>query len=369
MIRRNSCYFCTSAFQLFPIIALASERRSSSDLYIDPQFDGAAYFANRIRECGIFDNVEVIKSQSIYQKYMSTGPGLINHLQIGNTYLHVSDIAKSILLDGVEYDNLFLSSKAYLPRMVFLYFIKMKKKFSTYYFDDGAGTYENNRAYQIKRNDRILRKMLFGDKAIETGFDRYVFSPLLFKQMNTDAVARPINRVWENESGRTLMNEIFDLSCTPNIKEKMIILDQPKEELFNNDDIKKIDSIYSRFVKTIGFDEAIVKKHPRSSAEDFKEIRYIEGTGIPFELYCLNIDMNKKILISHSSTAVATPKILFDQEPTVIVLTKLIDPITGEKDLFEEFFCAVKNTYRNKEKFIIPSSMDELDEICSILQA
>lgn len=368
MTKRDSCFFCTSAFQLFPILALAKERNTPSDLYIEPQFTGAVDFAERIRKCSLFENVVIIDAQRIYKKYMSAGPGLINHFQIGNTYLHVNDIAKSILLEDVEYDNVFLSSKAYLPRMVYLYFVKQKKEFSTYYFDDGAGTYENNRAYRIRRADRILRMILFGKKAVGTGFDRYVFSPPLFKQLNGDAVAKPIKKFWENEDGRRFINVIFGLSSKPYIKEKLIILDQPKKELFNEEDIIRIGNIYNQLAESIGHDEVIVKKHPRSSAEDYQNIRYFESTGIPFELFCLNINMNDKILVSHSSTAVTTPKILFDQEPTVIVLTKLLDPITGEKNLFEDFFQAVRNTYHNKNKFLIPSSIEELNEIVSALQ-
>ena len=170
------------------------------------------------------------------------------------------------------------------------------------------------------------------------------------------------------DSPEVRINVIFGLSSKPYIKEKLIILDQPKKELFNEEDIIRIGNIYNQLAESIGHDEVIVKKHPRSSAEDYQNIRYFESTGIPFELFCLNINMNDKILVSHSSTAVTTPKILFDQEPTVIVLTKLLDPITGEKNLFEDFFQAVRNTYHNKNKFLIPSSIEELNEIVSALQ-
>lgn len=59
----------------------------------------------------------------------------------------------------------------------------------------------------------------------------------------------------------------------------------------------------------------------------------------------------------------ATPKILFNQEPTVIVLTKIFSPKTGELNLFEDYFCAVKNSYSNPKKFYIPENLKELMEI------
>ena len=82
MIERDSCFFCTSPFQFFSILALATEQQEIADLYIDPQFSGAALFAERIKEKNIFHNVEVINSSKIYNKYMRSKPGIKNHLQI-----------------------------------------------------------------------------------------------------------------------------------------------------------------------------------------------------------------------------------------------------------------------------------------------
>lgn len=361
MIKRDSCYFCTSTFQLFAIISLALSRNESADLYIDPQFTGADVFAKRIRDKKIFENVVVIGSERIYKKYMTAGPGLRNHLQIANTYLHVGDIAKSILLDNVQYSNMFLSSKAYLPRMVQLYYIKQKVDFQTFYFDDGAGSYENNRAYRISKSDEFLRLLLFGRRATKTNYIKYLFSPEIYFELNSGSEnAYSIMRAWDNQYGEDLFNEIFGIIKKPEIRERVVILDQPKEEIFSSSGIRTVDTIYSELVQSFGYENVIVKKHPRSSDKDFQNIKYFQSQGLPFELYCMNIDMNEKIIVAHSSTAVATPKILFDQEPIIIVLSKIIEPITGEKNLFVNYFEAVKKTYRNKDKVIIPNNMDEL---------
>lgn len=368
MQERDSCYFCTSSYQLFAIIALAVERKEKADLYIDPQFIDADVFANRIRATHIFENVVLIDSKRIYGTFMSAGPGLRNHFQIANTYLHVKDIAKTILLEDVIYDNLFLSSKAYIPRMVQMYFIQAKRPTNFFYFDDGAGSYENNRAYRISIEDRLLRTVIFGTDATKTDYKRFLFSPEVYYELNKDILnVNPIGRLWNNQSGKALLNNIFGVKKKPTIKERVIILDQPKEEIFSADNYRVISDIYHGLVQTLGYENVIVKKHPRSSNDDFKEIKYFESPGVPFELFCLNMSMNKKIIVAHSSTAAATPKILFDQEPTVIVLSKLIEPVTGEKNLFVDFFNAVKSTYRNQERFLIPNNVEELTKTVNYL--
>ena len=371
MIIRESCYFCTSSFQIFAILAIAIERKESADLYIDPQFADAESLCGRIRKLGIFENVIVVDWRKICEKYLTKGPGFLNHLQIINSYIHVEKIVKLILLQEVNYKNIFLSSKAFMPRMVLFSFIKKNMPIHPFYFDDGTGSYENNRAYRIKFSDKVIRRLLFGKKANCTNYERYLFSPSIYYELNdkTDIDIISIKRFWENPHGEDIINRVFGINQKPMIEESLIILDQPKDELFTSENIESINNIYNRFVDTIGYENSVIKKHPRSSSEDFKNIKYFETNGIPFELYCLNVNMTNKILISYSSTAVATPKILFDQEPIVIVLTKLIKPITGEKNLFEDFFNAVKRAYRNPKRFMIPSNMDELIQIISMLNS
>ena len=369
MIERDSCYFCTSSFQLFAITALAIERKETADLYIDPQFKDAEIFAARLKGLDIFQNVELIDSKRIYGKYMSAGPGFINHLQIANTYLNVEDIAQTILLEGVSYGNICLSSKADLPRMVQLYCIKAKKSVQTYYFDDGAGSYENDRAYKISTSDRILRSVLFGKSAAKTDYEKFLFSSEIYSELNEGdrTLVKPIVRFWDKQSGKEIINKVFGVKNKPDIKERLIILDQPKDELFASEDLTRINSIYNSLIQKLGYENVVVKKHPRSSDEDFTNIKNFESQGVPFELYCLNMDMDRKIIVTHSSTAAATPKILFDQEPIVIVLSKLIETIAGEKNLFVEFFEAVKKAYRNPERLYIPSNEQELSKIIEII--
>lgn len=362
---RDTCYFCTSSFQILSIISLAIERNEEADLYIDPQFSGAETYAQQIQETGLFQQVEVIKSRDIYSKYLSAGPGLINHLQIAFSYLHVDDIAEMITAPHIRYKNIFVSSKAYLPRMVILYYIKHHFDVSINYFDDGAGTYHNDRAYNIKNNDEKIRRLIFGKDAIRRDYPRYVYAPVIYRELNPNATwdVFPLYRFWEKTEKKNMLNSIFNISTIPEIKEKVIILDEPKGELLSRENSKKLEGVYNIIIQEMGSDNVIIKKHPRNQEPDHPGFHYYKETGIPFEVLCMNMDMNDKMIITYSSTAAVTPKILMEQEPKVIVLRKMFETNTGEKDLFNDYFHAVQNAYRIKKKFLIPLDQSELNEI------
>ena len=185
-VKRKNCFFCTSPFQLFSIISIANSYKGKSDLYIDPQFNNAKEYAIKIKEQGIFANVYVIDSEIIYDKFFTYKKGILNRLQKARTYLKVNDIVSMIIVDNVIYNDIFISSKAYIPRLVYLWYIKNKIKAHMHYFDDGVGSYFADNAYTPKKLDSVLRRILFGKESLRMDYDRYLLFPLFYKKLNPE---------------------------------------------------------------------------------------------------------------------------------------------------------------------------------------
>ena len=79
----------------------------------------------------------------------------------------------------------------------------------------------------------------------------------------------------------------------------------------------------------------------------------------------INDNMENKTIISIFSTTCITPKLMFGQEPRVIMLYKLLGrdySFFGEGMI--EFVEKVKNSYVDKSKFFIPESWVEFDKYC-----
>ena len=367
MLFRDSCYFCTSTFQLLPIISLAVQRKEQADLYIDPDFDNACNYAERIRELNIFCNVIVIDSKSIYSKFFTTDKGLLYKIQTALSYLKVDEIAKKVLLENIRYKNMFVSSSGYFPRIVHFYYIKNDISTEIIYFDDGIGSYIENHAIKTVLPERLIRRILFGKRATVFSQNSFLFSPDLFHLINEHAQlsVSAIPKIWEKDQYRKLLNTIFSVSENFQISEEVIILDQPKYEIVNNSDIDSLIELYRLLTDFCDVKNIIIKQHPRCKDKTIDGFNYFKDTGIPFECICMNIDMDKKILITYESTSVVTPKLLFNQEPVVILLYKLIKAKAGGYNTtFEDaFFSKVKKTYSNKQKFYIPQNIEDLKKV------
>ena len=108
-----------------------------------------------------------------------------------------------------------------------------------------------------------------------------------------------------------------------------------------------------------------VKLHPRDDLSLFPNIKKL-NSEIPWEFLLTFIrDASSIILVGLHSTALVTPKLLFNIEPKVIVLEKIWRYWTeaNEKNEVERvdlFFREFKQLYTDSSKVIIPSTEKEL---------
>lgn len=368
ILQKDTCYFCTSPYQLFGILSIAQSRNEAADLYIDPQFSDAEVFAERIRTLNLFDNVVVIDSEKIYSKFFSCRKGFINHLQIVRSYLKVNEIAPIILKNNVAYNTMFISSRAYMPRMVYLYHIKNKIKVNLELFDDGVGSYCSDDAHKPKGLDSLLRFLLFGKRAVDLNFTRYLHSPELYKivEPHSKYKIEKIPHMWKNPDWISKCNIIFGINDGSLINETVIIIDELlSDEVVSGDDSKnELLDIYAKISQTTGIKNTVIKPHPRNKDIDIEKLNIYHSNGVPFECVCMNSDINNKIIVSLGSTAAATPKILLDQEPYIILLYKLIDTNPNYLTVTNKFFQALKKSYTESAKIYIP---DNISELCEIL--
>ena len=111
-----------------------------------------------------------------------------------------------------------------------------------------------------------------------------------------------------------------------------------------------------------------VRLHPTRPQEDpiygSSGICCAPRSSLPWEVLLLNLDLSQRVFVSVHSTACLTPKLVFDQEPTVILLYKLVEPLFEKLPPVlrpnEAFFQRVKGLYRDPQKFLIPTSFQEL---------
>ena len=112
---------------------------------------------------------------------------------------------------------------------------------------------------------------------------------------------------------------------------------------------------------------AIVKSHPRQKESALRELGYdmYERYTIPWEVLTFNQDMSEKTLFCIFSTSCVNPKVMFDEEPRIVLLYKLIgiDYSFFGRGMIN-YVEGVRNLYRDESRFFIPNSWDELGEYC-----
>lgn len=361
MVTRDSAYFCTSTYQLFSILSLVLDRKEAADLYIDPQFKGAEEYASRIEAKHIFEEVRIIDSKKIHDMYISCESGIKNHLQIARSYLHVNRIADMIVPGNIRYKNVFVSSRAYIPRLYIMSCYKRKYDINVFYFDDGVGSYYGNRALTPRKMDGVVRKVLFGKKALDFDHDRYLMCPDLYRKINGDTpyAVHPVRYFWSEDRQRDLLDEIFPSGEGSVLSERAVILEELADEYFDEANLQILKETYDFTRSLFGADDLLIKSHPRSKGERKQGFHYYEHFELPFEILSMKNRMADKVLISCGSTAVSTPKMITGQEPYVILLYRMIDHSDMNNETLDRFFVSLKDIYENKGKVMMPGTLEE----------
>ncbi len=353
----DSCYFCYTPYQIIAAVSIVRQNHETADLYVF--FDGTENYIKGIRRENIFSQVVFVR-----KIHKTSTRRMIIRLNILKSYIQYSKIAQEILIPNTRYEKIYFSNINLPERCCFFYYIKKNIPIQRIQFDDGVSSYIDGSHNDISKEDTIVRRLLFGKKALEPISYKMLYSPDLYKMICRSAkyTVKKIKGEFDDSETINLFNRIFQFKESDLINEKCILLDCIPGEILDRPGQKKLQSIYNNIFQTCGIQNIIVKPHPRDHAATKAGIKYYTNYKLPLECLYMNLNCNDKVLISVSSTAVVTPKILFDQEPYVLLLYKLLDIKKQgmSQDDLSNFYTNCKKIYKHQERFMIPENEDEL---------
>lgn len=232
-----------------------------------------------------------------------------------------------------------------LPTLLVIKIVKNKKKLGDVnLYDEGLYTYAFP---NIKNRKNQFARYLTGINFEKLLKNIYVYEPSLLNFNNS--IVHNIQKLNDNNPKVTLLKKVFDLNDVefPN---KVLFLDQPFPNSNNYWDV------INRIMEN---EDVILKKHPRSILNnEFKQLKFNKA----FELLLLSNNMNNKMLITFTSSAMMTPKIVFNQEPFIVFVYRLLDVNVGGNEI-EKVIDKLKLLYREQEKILIPETIEELESI------
>ncbi len=354
----TSCFFCSTPYQIIAAVSIVRQNHETADLYV--LFDGPKDYLEGIRKENIFSEVkfvEKINSTSAYR--------LLQRLGNLGKYVKCDRIAEEILVPNTRYNKLYFSNRGIEARCCFFHYVKNNIPIERILFDDGASSYLNDFYVYIRKEDALVRKLLFGEKALEPVSRKMLYSPDLYQMTCKSTKKYKIEKIdgkFDNYETKELCNRIFQFKDSDLIKENCILLDCIKDEILDKEGQKKLQFLYRKIFQEYGAENIIVKPHPRDNAKMEGGAKYYSNYKLPLECLYMNLNCSEKVLISVSSTAVATPKILFDQEPYVILLYRLLDLKKINMDDLDRYYRNCKSLYRHPERFMIPENEEELTE-------
>lgn len=332
-------FICTTEFQLFSILNICKSffEDKKIDIYIYGEINRAKYIKKKAEKSGIFNKIKIIKFKKVKIK-------IIHVLKIRMNI-------KQYLDDNNEcYESVFLGGPDIRGIIIFDYFQKINLKCKLCFYEEGI--FEYYLLNGLKNNwKKLFYKLFFGYIYLDVIDTLYVFEPKIIIQGTRKRKTKKILL-----ANKSFLTKIFDENIE--YKDKKIIFLETffpdKKNTLNQKNI--IEKLFNEFGK-VNF---AVKLHPASLETTYNAIKLDYLQNINFEIIGLKQTFENKVFFSCLSSAAILPKIIFDEEPYVIMLYRLFD--SKVDDELDKVFCNVQNEYKNN-KFFIPNNNNELKQV------
>ncbi|MCC8173865.1 MAG: alpha-2,8-polysialyltransferase family protein, partial [Odoribacter sp.] len=333
------CFACTTPYQIMGAVSIVHHKNYEADIYIFDTFSGCNKVAENLEKEGIFRNVYMIP----FYKSIKFGKNQwVNRLMCMLRFVFARGYIQRTLGSIKSYNQFFTSSKA-IPKMVLKRAVEGENsEVKTVIYEDGMGTYfpeghtlKGSSLFQKLENICHFEFAPNGKTTFMPCYPEVAVPPVGL----TDFIWGQMPEMDKTDSFRNMMFRIFgcDEAVLKDLNEKCIIFDgyRGEETEFTN----KLDQIYD-FMAAEFQEDIICKPHPRSNVPIKSKIKLFENTKIPMEVLYMGMkDLQDKVLFSYYSTAVFTPKLLFSEEPYIILLYRIlnIDDFTDIDKVVEKF--------------------------------
>ena len=350
-------FFCSTPYQILLAIniRLTILKDKAVDIYVLNHFQESEIVVNKLISLCIFNKVEHVNCLKFNQALsLNICKKAYERLWIYTFYRKI--VERFFQFEEITYDDIYLTCPDIIIHLAIKYLWNRNRKVKIHIYEDGTGGYCSS-----VLNNSIKRKLFNRILGQEMVIDRYdsilVFRPELYSSINNIPIVKIPDIDPNNRQLTDVINVVFGYKDEYKIDEDIIFLETPINFL-----IYGLEERLKAIAEEVLIDNYIVKLHPRSTTELYSNFNLYKNSTVPWEVICLNNNVENKILMSFFSTAQFSSKIIFDQEPAIILLFNLKDLIPNnifgedEKRFVHKFY----ETYRDKSKIFIPESIDEL---------
>ncbi|QNI84120.1 hypothetical protein SynPROS71_00282 [Synechococcus sp. PROS-7-1] len=263
----------------------------------------------------------------------------------------------------------------YSPNFIYLgLFRRIFTKAEFYLFEDGLSSYTNINSSLKYRNKylKLADKLLFNKHLLRPPQGEYLWRPTVATKRSHKIIQ--IDYCKENIL-KMLLNSNNSQSIVDKVSRQCLYLSQPVNTLhtlINGKTCLSTDKI-STLIESIQltfkvFPGLQYRSHPKERhSQHMSYFRFIPKQDSPsiWENECFNHINDQSILICVFSSAAFVPKIIFDKEPTIIMLYRMLFECFPEASMICK---SIRNSYKNPLKVLEPNSLSELVTMLKIIQ-
>lgn len=341
-------FFAATPLQMFNCINIKETHfpKERADIFLMTYATDLSKFSESLKNSGIFENVTIL-SVPFNKK---------GRLKFLLSYLFPSGKVKKNLQNNV-YDIMFATriGPAAIYYYSFLHHVNNKIRFE--YYEEGIGDYWTDAYYLNFNSIKVIEKIGYINPYKEK-LSMWLYRPE-YTLVNKQCEMHKIDKVSLNNEWTKKMASVFNITKSLPADCKLIYFEQP---FFEQRGITVNDLILLKEMEPIiSKDNIYIKLHPGSlSPKRFIDQGYkiLDFGDIPWEILIAFIELENVILAGISTTAIITPKLIYDMEPRVILLHKCV--FDNKKYKNSEFFDLIAASYKKSNKFIQPACRENI---------
>ena len=373
------CYIVTGQQHILNVINIKLNffKDSDAECHIFNCFSNAhTYYLNLLEEKTVFSNIYFhdINIDKIY-KYPfdinSKNSKLKNRIKYAIRSFFPSVGKKDYIntcLYLKDYNNIFIAGDMQYLSVFLLY--NINKKRNIYFYSDGLSDYVSCRE-KISKKQKLLS--FFGFKTIKNNIKGlYYYSPsaMIHKTKiptielgNLPDYSLPIlKRIfnYSDYADEMKTNRIIFATAPFDNKNEVPTILHDQMTFYAEQQIEVSEHLNKLFPNNFA-----IRKHPASKIE-YGDKKIMKAKTL-FEVEVLMNDVSSHVFISPFSSIAFLPKFIFDKEPYIIFLYKLmkidVDKFMSisNETLSKFIFDNLTNRYSDSRKIIIPETYEELD--------
>ena len=287
----------------------------------------------------LLNNTKVYTEKGLFIFYNSKDKRFFAHIKMVVNILKKKRIISSLSFLSPDISQLFIPSEDIICRIIFYQLNKISILSEVILYDDGLGTYTMSTFKRISFLGKIVYNVLLNGNLVNYIKMIYCYQPFLMVESTNQIKICKI----------PILKSTADLFKNF-VKDKLYPYN---DEKFNEDRDSLIKEIYS-------YDKVIFKKHPRIHSNEGLE--FIQtNDGLPFEAILPNLNLERIMLISHSSGACFTPYLMSEKKPYIVLLYKIANK--GEvASPVDDFFLKLQNSIPDNHIYI-PNGIEEFQQI------